>query len=207
MIFWCSSQSGVYCVQSTCSCSAIRVPFGCLAGNRNRDFFRKGKSDNTTSQIKICICDSLTVGLSKGNLENCGEQIRFDQLLFTVYQKVLSQQSCLEKPPLLQTPRRQVVITVGKLKTSSLPTRIGEQYTVAKLYKLNDKQRHFADLGYPYTVKKGSRFSRPQPGCHLLNPPWPGIIQLFPSWESLLSDIPAGDGKTRNLFYSVYAEC
>jgi hypothetical protein len=28
----------------------------------------------------------------------------------------------------------------------------------------------------PYTVKKGFRFSRPQPGCHLPNSPWPGII-------------------------------
>jgi hypothetical protein len=26
---------------------------------------------------------------------------------------------------------------------------------------------------------------------------------LFPSWESLVSDIPAGDGKTANLFDSV----
>jgi hypothetical protein len=27
-----------------------------------------------------------------------------------------------------------------------------------------------------YTVKKGERFSRPKPGCHLRNSPWPGII-------------------------------
>ncbi len=32
---------------------------------------------------------------------------------------------------------------------------------------------------------------------------WPGIIQLFPARESLISDIPAGDGKIANLFYSV----
>ncbi len=29
-----------------------------------------------------------------------------------------------------------------------------------------------------YTVKKGSRVSRLQPGCHLPNSPWAGIIQL-----------------------------
>ncbi len=33
--------------------------------------------------------------------------------------------------------------------------------------------------------------------------PWPGIIKLVPAWESLVSDIPAGDGKTANLFCSV----
>jgi hypothetical protein len=36
----------------------------------------------------------------------------------------------------------------------------------------------------PYTVRKGYRFP-------------------VPSRESLVSDIPAGDGKTANLFYSV----
>ncbi len=29
-----------------------------------------------------------------------------------------------------------------------------------------------------YTVKKGLRFSRPQPGCHLSNYPWSGMIVL-----------------------------
>jgi hypothetical protein len=57
-----------------------------------------------------------------------------------------------------------------------------------------------------YTVKKGSRFSRPQTGCHLPNSPWPGIIQLFPPRESLVSDIPAEDGKISNLFYSVWMQ-
>ncbi len=32
---------------------------------------------------------------------------------------------------------------------------------------------------------------------------WPGIIKLFPARECLESDIPAGDGKIGNLFYSV----
>ncbi len=54
-----------------------------------------------------------------------------------------------------------------------------------------------------YIVKKGYRFSRPQPGCHQPNSPLPGIIKLFTASESLVSDIPAGDGKKYNLFYSV----
>jgi hypothetical protein len=41
------------------------------------------------------------------------------------------------------------------------------------------------------------------PGCHLPNSPWPGIIKLFQARESLVSDIPAGDGKTLTFFYSV----
>jgi hypothetical protein len=53
------------------------------------------------------------------------------------------------------------------------------------------------------TVKKGYRFSRPWPGCHLLNSPWAGIIKLFPAREGLVSDIPAGEGKIAKLFYSV----
>jgi hypothetical protein len=51
-----------------------------------------------------------------------------------------------------------------------------------------------------YTVKKGYRFSRPQPGCHLPNSPLPGIIKLFPARESLVSDIPVEDGKIANPF-------
>jgi hypothetical protein len=48
--------------------------------------------------------------------------------------------------------------------------------------------------------KKVSGFSRPQPGCHLPNSPWAGIIKFFPARKSMVSDIPAGDGKTDNLF-------
>ncbi len=55
---------------------------------------------------------------------------------------------------------------------------------------------------YEYTVKK--RFSRPQPGCHFPNSPLPGIIKLSSARESLVSDIPAGDGKIDNLFFTVY---
>ncbi len=35
------------------------------------------------------------------------------------------------------------------------------------------------------------------------NSPWPGIFEFFPARKSLASDIPAGDGKMANLFYSV----
>jgi hypothetical protein len=54
--------------------------------------------------------------------------------------------------------------------------------------------------------KKGSRFSRPQTGCHFPNSPWPGIISLFPAWGNLVSDIPAEDGKISNLFLQCRAE-
>jgi hypothetical protein len=57
-----------------------------------------------------------------------------------------------------------------------------------------------------YTVKKGSRFYRPQPGCHLpnlSNSPWAGTIILFPARESLVIDIRVRGGKICNLFYSV----
>ncbi len=60
--------------------------------------------------------------------------------------------------------------------------------------------------GVQYTVKKGQRFSRPQPGCHLPNSPWPGKIKLSTARESLVSDIPAGDGKTANLFLQCSAQ-
>jgi hypothetical protein len=56
-----------------------------------------------------------------------------------------------------------------------------------------------------YTVKKGYRFSLPQPGCHLPNSPWTGNLKLFPARESLVSDIPAGEGKINHFFYSVIA--
>jgi hypothetical protein len=59
-------------------------------------------------------------------------------------------------------------------------------------------------MSYVYTVKNGWRFSRPQQGCHLPNSPTrPGIMKISPASESLVSDLPARDGKTANLFYSV----
>jgi hypothetical protein len=36
------------------------------------------------------------------------------------------------------------------------------------------------------------------------NSPWAGIIKFFSARESSVSDIPAGDGKTTKLCYSVY---
>ncbi len=48
------------------------------------------------------------------------------------------------------------------------------------------------------TLKKGQQFSRHQPGCHLPNSPWQGLIKLFLPRESLVSDVPAGKGKTAN---------
>jgi hypothetical protein len=53
---------------------------------------------------------------------------------------------------------------------------------------------------YIYTVKKGYRFSRPQPGCHVPNSTWPEINKLFPPRESLVSGILAGDGKSLTFF-------
>jgi hypothetical protein len=35
--------------------------------------------------------------------------------------------------------------------------------------------------------------------------PWQGIIKLFLAREGLVSDIPAGDGKIANLFFTVYS--
>jgi hypothetical protein len=38
---------------------------------------------------------------------------------------------------------------------------------------------------------------------HCKNSPWPVIIKLIPASERLVDEIPAGDGKIGNLFYSV----
>jgi hypothetical protein len=46
--------------------------------------------------------------------------------------------------------------------------------------------------------KKVSRFPVPAAGMPLTK-----LTKLFPARESLVSGIPAGDGKTANLFYSV----
>ncbi len=51
------------------------------------------------------------------------------------------------------------------------------------------------------------RYSRPQPECHLPNSPWAGImtsyINYFRSREGLISDITAGDGNIKKLFFGV----
>ncbi len=51
--------------------------------------------------------------------------------------------------------------------------------------------------------KKDYRLTRPQPD--VTKQTLPGRELLNYSWESLVSDIPAGDGKHDNLFYSVYS--
>ncbi len=54
-----------------------------------------------------------------------------------------------------------------------------------------------------YTVKKSSRVSRLQPGCHKPNSPWAGIIQLWRHYSrpgEFGIDIPVGDGKLANFF-------
>ena len=88
-----------------------------------------------------------------------------------------------------------------------LPQSGFKLYTVKKGYRFSRPQPIITFLpqsGFKiYTVKKGQRFSRPQLRCHQSNSPWPGIIKLFPARESLVSDIPTGDGKISNLFYSV----
>jgi hypothetical protein len=63
---------------------------------------------------------------------------------------------------------------------------------------------HCMDRFALYTVKKGSRVSRPQPGCHYTKLSLGGnndvITEFFLPRGSLVSDIPAGDGKLVNLF-------
>ncbi len=54
-----------------------------------------------------------------------------------------------------------------------------------------------------YTVKKVSDFPVYSWDVTYPNSPWPGVIKLFLARESLVSDIPAGDVKIANLFYSV----
>ncbi len=53
--------------------------------------------------------------------------------------------------------------------------------------------------------KRLAIFPSPAAGRHLPNFPWPGKIKLFTARESLVpvSDIPAGDRKIVDLFYSV----
>ncbi len=52
---------------------------------------------------------------------------------------------------------------------------------------------------YIHCKKRLAVFPSPA-GCHLPNCPWPGILNLFPTRKSFVGDIPAGDGKTANLF-------
>jgi len=69
--------------------------------------------------------------------------------------------------------------------------------------KLIDEKNQKQKISWHCPFKKGERFSRPRPGCHLPSSPWTGIIKFFSATESFVGDFPAGDGKTANLFYSV----
>jgi hypothetical protein len=56
-----------------------------------------------------------------------------------------------------------------------------------------------------YTVKKGSRVSRLQLGCHVTNQTPPGQEQfsydvIIPAQGEFGRDIPAGDGNSRTFF-------
>jgi hypothetical protein len=59
-------------------------------------------------------------------------------------------------------------------------------------------------MNWAYTVKKVNDFPVPRRDVTDQTIPWPEIIKFFPARENLVSDIPAGDGKSINFFYSVY---
>jgi hypothetical protein len=85
----------------------------------------------------------------------------------------------------------------GILSYQSSSTRTTNQRNETKNTEL------FRQTHSPYKTlhcKKGLAVSRPQLGFHLPNSPWRGIIKLFPARKNLVSDIPAGDGKTSELF-------
>jgi hypothetical protein len=82
--------------------------------------------------------------------------------------------------------------------SSQYAARLSLGSTIFNVHTLQEKKK-------VYTVKKGLRFSRPQPGCHLQNSPSREKFNI-PSWESFVSDIPAGDRKIAQLFYSVEDE-
>jgi hypothetical protein len=67
-------------------------------------------------------------------------------------------------------------------------------------FSTNSHETDYSGSALLCTVKKGKRFSRP-PSRNLTNQTLPGLdFKLFPARDGLLSDIPAGDGKTANLF-------
>ncbi len=59
----------------------------------------------------------------------------------------------------------------------------------------------FQLLMHPH-CKKGYRFSRPQPGCHLPNSPWPGIIKIFLTRRAWLVTSRMWTGKSLTFFNS-----
>ncbi len=58
-------------------------------------------------------------------------------------------------------------------------------------------------LNQLYTLKKGYKFSCSQPGCDLPKISLAGNNLIISGRDSLVSDIPAGDWKTANLFFTV----
>jgi hypothetical protein len=64
-----------------------------------------------------------------------------------------------------------------------------------------------AEIEFHFNIhcKKRLAISPPQPGCHSPNSPWRGINLIIPARESLVSDIPAGDGKSLTFFNSVFS--
>ncbi len=94
----------------------------------------------------------------------------------------------------------QIVKTVIVKDRLHLATPQGH-LSFPKKFNLNVSNKHLCHfkLRNGYTVKKGSRVSRPQPGLSLGGKN-DVITELFLPRGSLVSDIPAGDGKLVNLF-------
>ncbi len=60
------------------------------------------------------------------------------------------------------------------------------------------KKRNFVLYSYPYTVKKGWRFSRPQPECrHWPNSPWLGIAKSVLSFKHCCSPFDSPHNRLR----------
>jgi hypothetical protein len=79
---------------------------------------------------------------------------------------------------------------------SQAATKTTNQHNKRKILDYSDKPIRYTRHN---TVKKASGFPVPRRDV-THQTPWRGIIKLFPARESFVSDIPAGDGKTANLF-------
>jgi hypothetical protein len=80
-----------------------------------------------------------------------------------------------------------------------------EYYAVA-VVKIRDDDSELIYLKRRKSCHSGALHCKKRlAGFHLPNSPCTGIIKSFLSNESLVSDIPAEDGKTADLFYSVDA--
>jgi hypothetical protein len=84
-----------------------------------------------------------------------------------------------------------VLAALAALAGTFDPVASVETFSLGRNFSLNKKGKIIACVMSPlfhYTVKKGSRVSRLQPG---------------PAQGEFNSDIPAGDGKLANLFFTV----